>query len=229
MIAFDSSDSGDDRNVKRDVNRRLSRVGLTPRCVLSSFSFPSFRLCLRHIASAHPSHPPVQPVVLQRASCLHDHHPPFRPRRSSNRSTAPFPRCARPVKRKPAGAIEPKRASGTESDGFKRFLRRPRFRFGISCGSVYVITLALMEPGTPTMSGSVNSVSSTPSANPPRSRFASESPISLLVNSLKDRLLFAVPKKGELQFRLSRDERSEERSDDGENQSAAGKGSSRPS
>ena len=86
-----------------------------------------------------------------------------------------------------------------------------------------------MEPGTPTMSGSVNSVSSTPSANPPRSRFASESPISLLVNSLKDRLLFAVPKKGELQFRLSRDERSEERSDDGENQSAAGKGSSRPS
>jgi hypothetical protein len=54
-----------------------------------------------------------------------------------------------------------------------------------------------MEPGTPTMTGSVNSVSSTPSANPPRSRFASESPISMLVNSLKDRLLVAVPKKGE--------------------------------
>ncbi|KAJ9104319.1 hypothetical protein QFC19_003959 [Naganishia cerealis] len=48
------------------------------------------------------------------------------------------------------------------------------------------------------MSGSVNSVSSTPSANPPRSRFASESPISLLVNSLQDRLLFAIPKKGRL-------------------------------
>lgn len=39
---------------------------------------------------------------------------------------------------------------------------------------------------------------STPSANPPRSRFASESTISLLVDSLKDRLLFAVPKKGRL-------------------------------
>ncbi|KAJ9109506.1 hypothetical protein QFC20_003250 [Naganishia adeliensis] len=44
----------------------------------------------------------------------------------------------------------------------------------------------------------VNSVSSTPSAEPPRSRFASQSPISLLVDSLKDRLLFAVPKKGRL-------------------------------
>lgn len=43
----------------------------------------------------------------------------------------------------------------------------------------------------------VNSVSSTPSAEPPRSRFASQSPISLLVDSLKNRLLFAVPKKGE--------------------------------
>lgn len=46
-------------------------------------------------------------------------------------------------------------------------------------------------------SNTVNSVSSTPSAEPPRSRFASQSPISLLVDSLKDRLLFAVPKKGE--------------------------------
>jgi hypothetical protein len=58
----------------------------------------------------------------------------------------------------------------------------------------------VMEPGTPTMNSStntVNSVSSTPSAEPPRSRFASQSPISLLVDSLKDRLLFAVPKKGE--------------------------------
>jgi hypothetical protein len=54
------------------------------------------------------------------------------------------------------------------------------------------------------MNGStVNSVSSTPSAEPPRSRFASQSPISLLVDSLKDRLLFAVPKKGELEGRGS--------------------------
>ena len=50
------------------------------------------------------------------------------------------------------------------------------------------------------MSNSVNGTtttsSGTPSANPPRSRFASESAMSLLVDSLKDRMLFAIPKKG---------------------------------
>lgn len=48
------------------------------------------------------------------------------------------------------------------------------------------------------MANTVTSDSSTPSANPPRSRFASESTISLLVDSLKERLLFAIPKKGRL-------------------------------
>jgi hypothetical protein len=38
--------------------------------------------------------------------------------------------------------------------------------------------------------------SSTPARDPPRSRFASESAMALLVDSLQDRLLFAIPKKG---------------------------------
>lgn len=101
---------------------------------------------------------------------------------------------AAPSQIRPAGTIEgPSRSERVSNVSCVCFIVSP-----ISCTIVSPYKIfPVMEPGTPTMTGSVNSVSSTPSANPPRSRFASESPISMLVNSLKDRLLFAVPKKGE--------------------------------
>lgn len=113
---------------------------------------------------------------------------------------APFP----PLRRAKSSQSRNDRAEASErvSEQFQTFLHSTIIYF-LAWSSANIVTTRRstskrrMEPGTPTMTGSVNSVSSTPSANPPRSRFASESPISMLVNSLKDRLLVAVPKKGE--------------------------------